>query len=102
MLKETYDNLARNYDDMYSDPSDKVEDKELFGLLKDVVKGKTLDIGCGTGILLDYLEVPDYYGIDPSREMLWKLDQKHPERSREISRNYCRVKRNTPVGAYRI
>ncbi len=80
MSKEVYDNLARGYDDMYSDPSDKLEDQELFGILGGIVGGKTLDIGCGTGILLDYLEVSDYYGVDPSREMLSKLDQKHPER----------------------
>ena len=82
MLEPTYSRIARNYDDMYSEPSDLEEDKELFGLLREHLTGKVLDIGAGTGLLLDNIDIPieDYFGIDQSAEMLVVLDKKHPER----------------------
>ncbi len=82
MLEHAYDKLARNYDDLYSEPTDLKEDEELFALIKTFQKGKTLDIGAGTGLLLDNIDIPveQYFGIDPSREMLAKLDKKHPNR----------------------
>jgi len=36
------------------------------------VKGKILDIGCGTGLLYDFLKYDSYIGIDLSLEMLKK------------------------------
>ena len=82
MLEPTYSRIARNYDDMCSEPSDLEEDKELFGLLREHLTGKVLDIGAGTGLLLDNIDIPieDYFGIDQSAEMLVVLDKKHPER----------------------
>lgn len=45
------------------------------------VSGIFLDVGCGTGLLLDILKVsPDeYWGIDPSSKMLDVFRKKHPE-----------------------
>ncbi|HEU4988860.1 MAG TPA: class I SAM-dependent methyltransferase [Gemmatimonadaceae bacterium] len=42
--------------------------------------GMVIDLGCGTGLLLDLLRVaPDhYYGIDISEGMLARARQKHP------------------------
>lgn len=42
---------------------------------------KVLDLGCGTGLLLELLALQpeDYLGIDPSEKMLEELQRKFPE-----------------------
>jgi len=42
---------------------------------------KVLDLGCGTGLLLELLALQpeDYLGIDPSGKMLEELKRKFPE-----------------------
>ena len=42
---------------------------------------KVLDLGCGTGLLLELLALQpeDYIGIDPSEKMLEELQSKFPE-----------------------
>ncbi len=80
-LEETvYDKLAPRYDARYSTPECLAEDEMLFGILNDFVKGSVLDIGCGTGLLLENLSVPphDYLGIDPSQGMMNEFIRKFP------------------------
>lgn len=79
---EAYDRIAAVYDTTYSGTKARVEDAMVadrliaMGLLGDDV----LDVGCGTGILLDLagLAPRRYLGIDPSRGMLDAARRKYP------------------------
>jgi SAM-dependent methyltransferase len=74
-----YDELARSYDDQFRRPVDGWEDDRLTALLAPVVNGRdVLDLGCGTGWLLDHLEPACYTGLDESAPMLAALTAKHP------------------------
>ena len=74
-----YDCIAESYDSMCSSHHYAMENTELVKMLpdKDI---PVLDIGCGTGFLLDYVAYADYVGIDISTRMLSVLLQKHPKR----------------------
>lgn len=76
--KAPYDGIADGYDGMFSDLESLEENEHIIKWANP--QGRTLDIGCGTGLLLDYR--PDltafYTGIDPSAEMLKKFHVKHP------------------------
>jgi SAM-dependent methyltransferase len=72
----SYDLIAEHYDILHSDNSSHIENMRTIDLLK-YVNGSVLDIGCGTGLLLDYLNICDYVGIDPSKEMLRCMKKKH-------------------------
>jgi len=71
-----YDEIADQYVKLFHDPESVAEDKELFKLLD--IRGKILDIGCGSGLFLDYFQPEHYTGIDPSENMLSFLREKHP------------------------
>lgn len=75
-----YDVLARRYDSLYSGPRHKSEDRDLFESLAPHLLGSVLDVGCGTGIMLDYVSTMTLYlGIDPSTGMIGRLLEKHPD-----------------------
>lgn len=75
-----YNILAKNYDEHYQTEMCKRENKAVAEILnKYDVKNKTvLDVGCGTGLALDLVVIPDYLGVDISSEMIGKALQKHP------------------------
>ncbi len=79
-----YDTVARDYDRFYSSARYREEDRRLAGILRAaLVLGRVLDLGCGTGYLLDLgigLEVRtwDYLGVDLSSGMLRQAREKHP------------------------
>lgn len=86
-----YDELAAGYDEMYTDPEDVQENKTvqqmLFKLLGAMHHAPiTLDVGAGTGLLLDLTITSPlvYTGVDPSRGMLNKLFRKHPNVARVV------------------
>lgn len=67
-----YDCIAEQYDSYFSDEESKAQDeriKQHLLLLKDK---RILDIGCGTGLLLEMLKLDplQYLGIDPARGMI--------------------------------
>lgn len=78
----TYDKIADGYDELFTDPVFKQEDQDLIEKLQ--ITGRVLDVGCGTGLLLDYLKPVDYVGIDPSSQMLEHLKEKHPDYSDKV------------------
>jgi len=71
-----YDFVADDYDTFFNTPEAQVENDRVMKAIgyKD---GEVLDIGCGTGLFLDYNPINTYLGIDPSRRMLEKLKEHH-------------------------
>ena len=77
-----YDDLAPEYDDRYTRPSDLEENAKITRLIAEHAgqyAPRMLDIGCGTGLALDLrLTHPSLYtGVDPSQAMLNELVRKH-------------------------
>lgn len=79
-----YDTIASEYDRLRTTPSDIKENMLLRRLINELFPSyapSILDIGCGTGLLLD-LKVASpsiYTGVDPSKGMLNHLVAKHPK-----------------------
>lgn len=72
-----YDCAAEGYDQLFSDPASLEENKAVIDLIGDLSRSRVLDVGCGTGLLLDYVNPAQYTGIDPSAKMLERLVAKH-------------------------
>ena len=68
-IKEFFDSEASGYGDAYIKPGFRAEDLQTYSHIK--ILGSTLDIGCGPGSALHYLDIPiNYYiGVDLSKEM---------------------------------
>ena len=82
-----YDEVAPRYDTIFEQPRSQAEDaawlRRFGGAVTGCVRvgGTVLDIGCGTGWLLDQLAVPphQYLGFDLSSRMVTEGQRKHPE-----------------------
>jgi SAM-dependent methyltransferase len=81
-----YDVLAPRYDVLFSDSASAEKNATVGEWLGDLTDKSVLDVGCGTGLLLDVVHgaPTDYTGIDPSRTMLDELVRKHPERQDQV------------------
>jgi len=79
-----YDAVAPVYDGLFTDIKSLRENAEAVALLGDVTGESVLDVGCGTGLLLDYARPARYMGVDPSGAMLDRLLAKHPERRGDV------------------
>lgn len=79
---QAYDVIAEQYDDLFDSPEDMQESRAVCSMAAAMLPsgGRLLDVGCGTGLMLDFTNVAkaDYLGIDPSRRMLERLKAKHP------------------------
>ena len=66
-----YDEIAERYDSLFIDKASIRENEQVARMLRNV-KTPVMDIGCGTGLLIDLLSVMDdeYIGVDPSGKML--------------------------------
>lgn len=78
MVQEFYDQVARGYDSKYQRPVDLVENEIVFGALGRRFRGYGLDLGCATGLILDYVDFDLYIGIDFSGVMIAHAQRKHP------------------------
>lgn len=79
-IARQYDLIANGYDSFFSDTESVMENREVGSLI--VYSGDSvLDVGCGTGLLLDIIKIAPakYRGVNPSRGMLSKFVLKHPE-----------------------
>jgi SAM-dependent methyltransferase len=94
-VAQGYDKLAWEYDKGYQDNFSKAEEYVLGNFLSRLVDmgagGNILDMGCGTGLLLDLLKYSDnikerYFGYDISDEMLKVARVKHPLDETRINR----------------
>lgn len=86
-----FDAVANKYDSLYNDALSKAENllvaEDIAILLRSAKKKvkSVLDIGCGTGLMLDMAsrfgcDDARYVGLDFSKEMLAHLHEKHPSR----------------------
>ena len=74
-----YDSIAARYDAHFRRQVDRWEDDWLASQLRPHVNGKrVLDLGCGTGWLMDHCHPAEYTGVDDSAAMLEVLTGKHP------------------------
>lgn len=76
--KTLYDQIADKYDGLFRSPEALAENALVFQMIPDTTGTRVLDIGCGTGLFLDYRRDSLYMGIDPSGHMLFHLRKKHP------------------------
>lgn len=76
-----HDLISENYDTFFKDEYSLHEDRQVLDMINYSDGASVLDIGCGTGLFIDYTPscLPSLYtGIDPSQVALDKLVQKHP------------------------
>jgi len=80
-VEETYNALSSTYDERYNTKEALQEDSNVFQVLNKNLHPNVLDLGCGTGLALDYLSVKEteYLGTDLSQNMLNELLLKHPK-----------------------
>lgn len=77
-----YNRLARGYDDIFTSPINRAEDDIVGNLVSNLVKKKhprILDLGCGTGMILNYISAKNYKGIDISDKMIGIAKENFPE-----------------------
>lgn len=72
-----YDEIAEQYDGIFVDEGSHKENLAVFDIIGDCSEKSVLDIGCGTGLFLEYAKAKDYFGIDTSRRMVEILRKKH-------------------------
>lgn len=81
-VADAYDQAAAGYDQAYADPMHAAEDRWLRRWLGRRLPrdGLVADLGCGTGWLVDQLQLPPdrYVGLDISPGMLAAARAKHP------------------------
>ena len=80
-MKSFYTLIADKYDSMYADEKFKKEDESLKLILRRFIyNGTVLDIGCGTGHLLEIVNIDSkkYLGIDPCCKMILLAKRKFP------------------------
>ncbi len=80
-IRTPYDGIATRYDEQHPIADDEVRAlKELVAPFKSDYPTSVLDVGCGTGRILDLgLTTPDRCaGVDPSQPMLNVLVRKYP------------------------
>ena len=75
-----YDCIAEQYDTYFQDEDSKSQDNRILQHLLRFKDKRILDIGCGTGLLLEIMELStnQYLGIDPSKGMLNIMNAKFP------------------------
>lgn len=80
MTYSKYDEIASVYDTFFCNDDSLKENNQVASMLS-CVSGKVYDIGCGTGLLTEIINISpsDYYGIDPSSAMLDRFIEKHSD-----------------------
>lgn len=76
--KVYHDHYAEAYYKRFQDKASHLENKKVFKIIGDVTNQSVLDIGCGTGLFLEYTQPLKYLGIDPSCNMLSIMKRNWP------------------------
>lgn len=77
-VEQEYDNHAAYYDEHFSDPYFMAEELIIAGKIKRLGQENVLDLGCGTGCILNHLKFIYYSGVDISSGMIERATLKHP------------------------
>lgn len=79
---DLYDrHTAAHYDTHLTRPISQAENQVIYPSLAPMVNGRhVLDVGCGTGAVLDRLSPRSYLGLDSSPDMLYEARRKHGSR----------------------
>lgn len=88
-VSEQYNDIANKYDSLFKDKKYIEENKEIVDMLKPhLYDVGILDIGSGTGLLLDMFTLkPEYYtGIDPSYVMVKISRSKYPHHNFKVDK----------------
>ena len=80
MVSRHYDDESKEYDGVYNEPIQLAEDAAVMRLIEPYVMNgqRVLDIGCGTGLPLSYLDISKYIGMDISAGMIAQAKKDHP------------------------
>lgn len=80
-IEQVYDSLADGYDAHFMDAVSIAENEAVFDWINKTLSGDMCDLGCGTGLALEYLDIPpaQYAGVDISRGMLEHAQTKFPD-----------------------
>jgi SAM-dependent methyltransferase len=79
---EAYDLVADEYDNSFCSNVSQAEDLTVYAFVQEFLKnGLTLDLGCGTGSLLEHIKLKEheYIGIDLSKKMIERAVRKFPD-----------------------
>lgn len=100
-----YDEYANKYDTRYTSQMCLQEDLSIYNALIDISDlntKKIVDLGCGTGFLLDLMEnkidISNYLGIDVSAEMIECARKKYPA-ANFVFGSACKVEEYTKIYA---
>lgn len=78
-ISDYYDSQINQYDSGYSEPICQAEDKVVADILRSIIRGRTLDVGCGTGLFLTMLNPDQYLGLEISGKMAEHAKLKYPQ-----------------------
>ena len=88
-ILDHYDEVADQYDNLYTTPEKSAVAKEVMALVEANLDSgdRILDLGCGTGFFLDHMQWPEdsYLGIEPSRGMCDQFRRKYPNHAAKNS-----------------
>lgn len=79
-ISQFYDTETDQYDTGYSSLVCKAEDAVVADVLRPFINGKVLDIGAGSGLLCEMLDIKDYVGIELSPKMTHQAKVKFPDK----------------------
>ena len=89
---ENYDQIADVYDSLRATPECETQNLQMAHIIsnyrKKLTTGSIFEIGCGTGLLLKYINIDrnGYQGIDPSRIMLDQFRTNQPAFAYKVRR----------------